>query len=240
MRNVYIVAFITLLALVPACSDTNTARVTIVIGDLATAKAEAPSVIDRFLMLFSTRAEAVAAPPWPSTHLDSDIDITLTIEAPDIDTITAHIPTDTASFTTELPAGSARKITVRTVTKSSYSPNADYENYGGLKVIDLSPGDDVTVNITMIPITRVQAAYSTVTAEWDPVTQTGVTGYDMYISDSIDGPYTFVGHTAGAASGFGSFSISLISGPTYYIKIVVTSTNGDGLPSDPFPFVYVS
>ncbi|TAL38504.1 MAG: hypothetical protein EPN93_04650 [Spirochaetes bacterium] len=240
MRNAYIAALITLLALVPACSDTNTARVTIVIGDLATAKAETPSIIDRFLMLFGTRAEAVSAPPWPSTHLDSDIDITLTIEAPDIETITAHIPTDTSTFTTELPAGAARKLTVVSMTKSSYSTNPDYENFGGMSVIDLSPGDDVTVHITMIPITRIQAAYGIVTAEWDAVTQTGVTGYDMYISTSIDGPYTFVGHTAGAISTFGSFPVSLINGTTYYVRIVVTSTNGDGLPSEPFAFVYVS
>jgi hypothetical protein len=237
MKTRWMLIILVIAAIAAGCSDTNTARVTIVIGDQDIAKAEAPSLIDRFLGLFSTKAEAYTG--WPGTHDTTNVDLKLTIQASDLDPIEVFLPTDTSTYSTELQPGSQRTFTLTCQTKSSNDPPS-YLNYVGSTTIDLAPGDDVSVVVYMIPVTSITDAYlsSGIELLWDNVSGTGVTGYNIYRSTSYDGPYAMVGNAEGVSTSNYIDNFSPVMDTTYYYRVSVTSIHGEGQLSTPYARLY--
>ncbi|TAL38505.1 MAG: hypothetical protein EPN93_04655 [Spirochaetes bacterium] len=231
MKYRWMLCILVMTTLALGCSSSDMARVTIVIGDYTTAKAEAPSIIDRVLMLFGTRAEAMST-NWPDAHGD----ILLKIEGDGLETIETLFPAGTDSFSTEVPAGTQRRITVKsTITGTGYL------NYGGSETIDLNPGDDVTLPIRMIPIVEIFATSGgmNILLNWDNANTLSlgafVSGYNLYRSDSPEGGYSFLGYFPNSTNAQTSTSNTppLILPVSYYYRVTVVSSEGEGLPSEP-------
>jgi len=224
-------------ALAIGCSDSNMARVTIVIGDHSIAKAEAPSLIDRVLSLFSTRVEAAM---WPSAHGA----LTLIISTGGAQILSAPIPTGATSFSAEVPAGNNLELTVISIADDGYG--GLYTNYGASATIDLAPGDDTTVVLTMLQMTKIiyiDGNYgSSVELSWDSAENQGsatIEGYNIYRSTDLNGTYSLVGSKEGQYNTTHSDYLDLVNGSAYFYKISIQTTIGEGIPCDPSGTIYV-
>jgi len=122
-----------------SCSYENTATVTI---DTGIRKQAQLSLIDKVIAWFSL-SKAVQADPVPGQLQQQINQITLTVYAPDMQTITENIPLDTGKITLEVPAGSQRTFEV-------VGYNSDnMREYGGIATVDLQPGQNVNLDIQM-------------------------------------------------------------------------------------------
>ncbi|NMB64635.1 MAG: hypothetical protein GYA16_07170, partial [Spirochaetes bacterium] len=126
-----------LVAALFACSYENTATVTIDTGIRQQAQL---SLFDRVLAFFSL-AQPLQADPVPGTVYVYSIIVNVT--ANDMETITRDVPLDTGKITLEVPAGSQRTFEV-----VGYDDGGN-RYYGGITTVDLSPGQQVNLNIEM-------------------------------------------------------------------------------------------
>ncbi len=169
------------LCVVTACSYENTATVTIDTGIRQQAQL---NWFDRVLALLSF-SQPLQADPVPG-NLPSPVNmITLSVSASDMVTITTDIPLETGKITLEVPAGSQRTFEV--VGYDVYG----YRYYGGITTVDLSPGQEVNLNIEMGELNNkfnycyynTESKYMEV-QNYDIVDPTqGVVAFKVYVSD---------------------------------------------------------
>jgi hypothetical protein len=139
MKRVIVCIALATLCFAAGCSYENTATVTIDTGIRQQAQF---SWFDRVLAFFSL-SQPLQADPVPGNLPYSIYSITVTITAGDMETISQSIPMDTGKITLEVPAGSQRTFEV----VGYDSDNMRY--YGGITTVDLSPGQQVNLNIEM-------------------------------------------------------------------------------------------
>ncbi|MGB4269348.1 MAG: hypothetical protein WBK20_09220 [Spirochaetota bacterium] len=126
-----------LFAALISCSYENTATVTIDTGIRQQAQL---SIWDTILAWITFSKPAKADPVPGQLGIES---VLVKVSASDMQTIEQDIPLNTGKITLEVPAGSQRTFEV--VAKDD-----DYRRiYGGITTVDLSPGQQVTLNIEM-------------------------------------------------------------------------------------------
>jgi hypothetical protein len=136
-RHIILTIVIMVIATIVSCSYENTATVTIDTGIRQQAQL---SWFDRVLAFFSL-SQPLQADPIPGTlYIYS---IIVNVSAGDLETITREVPMDTGKITLEVPAGSQRTFEVVGYDESGS------RYYGGITTVDLSPGQQVNLNIEM-------------------------------------------------------------------------------------------
>ncbi|MEW6525833.1 MAG: hypothetical protein AB1444_04100 [Spirochaetota bacterium] len=137
-RHTVLIIAIMVIATIVSCSYENTATVTIDTGIRQQAHL---NWFGRVLALLSF-SQPLQADPVPGLPY-SITQIKLFIKASDMETIEESIPLDTGKITLEVPAGSQRTFEVVGYDESGY------RYYGGITTVDLSPGQEVNLNIEM-------------------------------------------------------------------------------------------
>jgi len=216
---------LTCLTFFTGCFSGDTAMVTIHIEGRNTATTEHPvkakSLIDRFLMLFSSPAYA-----WSYTPDTLLIQIT-GME----DVYFESFPLDTNTFSYEVSAGVPVTITVITENYDSG------KNWIARTTVNLTPGQEADVVMKMIPVTALTEVYNN--GEYMSVGFENVSpyalGYRLYRSNSREGTYTFVAnHILGnCEEECWIYDYSTSPSDTYFYKVTVIGEYGEGLPTDP-------
>jgi uncharacterized protein YheU (UPF0270 family) len=111
--------------------------------------------------------------------------IHLSVTADDIDTINEDIPLDTLELTLDITSGTARTFTVTLDTDSDTI-------YSGSTTVDLDPGANITVNITVVAVDitaaptglSATAGIVEVSLSWDSTTD--ATSYNIYWNETGD------------------------------------------------------
>ncbi len=219
------------IAQMPGCSHDDTAIVTINLEQInSTARLNrSTNLFSKLYGLFVSNAYAYS--PGPSVAWASGRDtLSIIVTGDDIGTISMSVPPTQTSFKVEVPAGMQRKITVLTAN----STDANYKgiNWGGHAVVDLSPGDETNITITMLPMTKINVIDkpypATLAPNWNMVSGISVVkGYKLYRSTAAEGPYSLVATIATTTTYYYENS-SLTSGVRYYYKVSVYTTNAEG------------
>ncbi len=205
------------------CSHDDTALVTIHIERRIDAiHSYSNSVFDSIFTLFFPNAYATT---WGwSLAYDS---VALTVTGEGMADINAAIPPGSTTFTTEVPSGTNRKITV-------IAYNGTVRNAGKSVITDLGSGEEVTIQMKLLPITIVTSLSSSTGTMYVSFESVEIaTGYNIYRSDTADGPYTKVGTKAQVASEFITFDDTpIIDGKMYYYKVSMYNNDGEGEQSN--------
>ncbi|MBP7585654.1 MAG: fibronectin type III domain-containing protein, partial [Spirochaetes bacterium] len=139
---------------------------------------------------------------------------------------------------------SARKIAVYGYTTvSSFG-----KNWGGYAELNLNPGDEVDVQIDMLPIMKIDSINSRQVSnylqiQWYQVQSGtyGITGYKIYRSDFPEGPYFTVGTASGASAyQFNDNSIIFDQNTYYYYKVSAYTGTTEGELSEYYGVFYLS
>lgn len=228
---VIILFLVSAVILSSGCYNDNEARVTIHLerNDLAFQKNRIQKgFIDRVLAFFSTPAEAVSVDPWTDVHGD----LTLVISSSEFETKIFSLTADTTVFTAIIPAVSGVNFTIT-------SEYLGIKNWGGHKTLDISPGEQDLV-LKMIPMTYFYDSGAGNWMIWNPISpvQSNSDSYIIYRSDSPDGPFTELVKISNIATGYYEDTFNLIMDNTYYYKIAVSGSDGDGVLSDPRTILY--
>ena len=227
-------AFILVCAGFTGCAGGDMATVTISVSHPGFVKTHTPSFFDRMLafLSFSTRVEA-GPPP-----VDFSVDyLTITVSAPDFETITRDIPLDTGQLTLEVPAGNNRTFTL--VAFNDHGDGYITRDYGGIVTTDLSPGANVTLPIQMGPLPYPPGTLNMLNVEgytppyymeigWESVSDAA--GYYIYCRVGETGPFVKVGRVNGQSN---TTYRHYITNPTiwHYFKISSFNENGEGEPT---------
>jgi len=142
-RIAKLIVIVIVLAMV-GCSYENSATVTI---DTGIRKQAQLSLIDKVIAWFSL-SKAVQADPVPGQLQQQINKITLTVYASDMQAITQTIPLETGKITLEVPAGSQRTFEIVAGQQAVGAPSLT-RYYGGIATVDLSPGQNVNLDIEM-------------------------------------------------------------------------------------------
>jgi hypothetical protein len=159
-RNTII--FITLLSIITmlSCSYENTATVTI---DTGIRKQAQLSLFDKVLAFFSLAQPLKADPPPQNYNFDA---LELNVTASDMSTITRRYAIEElynnyGKITLEVPAGNQRLFTV--IAGNSEGEEIYNRIYGGIATVDLSPGQNVNLDIEMGELFIIPEGYVTYT-----------------------------------------------------------------------------
>lgn len=190
-------------------------------------------LIDRFLLLFSGKAYAV----WANVRTG----LILTVSGNDMDTIVTNIPNGSSSYTLRVPSGTGRKFLIKSTDNAiAYSPVP--HPWAGQSIVDLSPGSETSLVVSMMPATRITYAGNNGNGDlginWDsiaPYNYTGFLEYRIYKSYSIDGPYAYFDKSTPIASN-NIVHLGLPLETAYYKIVVVDQSKGEGVYSDPFKY----
>ncbi len=215
------------------CAGGEMATVTIDVGHPGFAKAHTPSVFDRMLafLSFSTRVEAEPPP------VDFSVDyLSITVSAPDFETITRDIPLDTGQLTLEVPAGNNRTFTL--VAFNDHGDGYITRDYGGIVTTNLQGGATITLPITMGSLPpqvtwpgMLNAGTFGVSVDWNE--SAGAEGYYVYRSEMVDGPYELIVHVPGFSNtDYLDEDVNIDGEHTYYYKVCGYNGNGIGTLSD--------
>lgn len=216
--------------------DKNEARVTIHLerNDLAAMGIQPQPekhFIDRVLEFFSTPAYAVDPADWLDNHSESGCTVTLYVSSPSHEDQEYIIPYDANEYTIIVPSSINTTFTI----VSKYSGQ---NNWGGKKTLNLGPGEQ-DITIKMIPMTYFSYLQGS-TMYWTEFNLTPVpanaSSYNIYRSDSINGTYSLI--TTLSISTISFTDPSIISGNTYYYKISVSGSDGEGVLSVAYPVTY--
>lgn len=138
-RHTLLILVTILIAALVSCSYENTATVTIDTGIRQQAQL---NWFDRVLAFLSL-SQPLQADPVPGQL--GIYYILINVSANDIATITREIPIETGTITLEVPAGNQRTFEV-----VAYNNGENLNRlYGGISKVDLSPGQNVNLNIQM-------------------------------------------------------------------------------------------
>ncbi|MCL2155695.1 MAG: chitobiase/beta-hexosaminidase C-terminal domain-containing protein [Leptospirales bacterium] len=195
-------------------------------GNNIAANAQQKHIIDRILEFFSK--PAYAAWNYPCNRL------TLTISGRNIqeqffDTGNISSGITDYTFTASVPSGN--DVTFEVL---SYNTNSNKPNWGGGKIVTLTPGKQ-RIEITMIPITEIISAEqwigtgNSVTIKFDNITST-CKGYNIYRSTEENSNYGLIGYKENT-SGYdltNSYEdkANLDINRTYYYKVSVIGNSG--------------
>jgi hypothetical protein len=207
--------------------DERDARVTINLqrNDLAeNGIRQGKHLIDRILEFFSSPLEASFG--WDDTHGP----LTLTVSGSNIDTLIFSIPQTAESYTLTVPAVN----NVNFVIYSTTTLNAVPKNWGGQITTSLSPGEQ-NLAIKMIPMTKVSTAgFGNMTVSWEPISAgiPNASSYRVYKSDSIDGTFTLLIEIFNIGTTSYIDPAALV-GVSYYYRVSVNGSDGEGVMCDP-------
>jgi hypothetical protein len=185
--------------------------------------------MDRILEFFST--PAYAAPSWDGTHGD----LTLIVSSPNLSgDLTFFMPPGATVYTVTIPAVDQVTLTVVSETES-----LGYKNWGGHTTLNLVPGSKVNLTLAMIPMT----------ASWSPSATSGSISFWLYSIDTLNsynalsffiyrstspqGPYERIATGINLSTMFYTDTYALVPGTTYYYRISVNSSDGEGVMCDP-------
>jgi hypothetical protein len=223
---VLVLLFVTL-CVFSGCFSGDTALVTIHIEGRNTAAAEhivkPKSLIDRFLMLFSSPAYA-----WSYTPDSLTITVTGSGMEP-IEYTPENFSDESAEFTFEIPAGPQRLFTIITANGDSGI------NWGAQATVTLTAGQETYLIFKMIPITQIfagsEGTYNFITI--DTVDASNASEYRIYRSTSANGPYSLTGIEP-VDTGYPSSTYYDSSYPpgTYYYRVSIYGSNGEGIMSE--------
>lgn len=208
---------------ITGCSHDDTAIVTINIErQIDNRNSYSKSVWDSIFDYFFTSAYATS---WGwSLSYDS---VELTVKGDGMSDISAAIPPGSTTFSTEIPSGTDREITV-----IAYSGTV--RNAGKTVVTNLGSGEEVTIQMKLLPITTI-TTLTPGTGEMF-VTFNSVeiaTGYNIYRSDTVDGPYAKVGSRINGSGPTLSFTdMPVTNGKAYYYKVSIYNGDGEGVQSN--------
>ena len=243
MQKRSIIILLIMLMLAPVftltCSRDDTAIVRIQLKNVPQSTAHtANSIFERVFRWFVREAWAMSS--WVTIPESLKVIIT----APDLEDISFEIPPSETSLTLELPSGSARKIAVYGYTTvSSFG-----KNWGGYAELNLNPGDDVDVQIDMLPVMKIDSTNSYqlstyIQLQWFQVQSGtyGIIGYNIYRSDFPEGPYFAVGSASGvSAYRFNDNSITFAENTYYYYKVSAYTDTTEGEFSEYCAVLYLS
>jgi hypothetical protein len=207
--------------------DEKDARVTINLqrNDLAeNVIKQEKHLIDRILEFFSSPLEASSG--WDGTHGP----LTLTVSGPNIETMIFSIPQTAVSYTITVPA-------VNNITFFIYSTttlNAVPKNWGGQVTTSLSPGEQ-SLAIRMIPMTKVSTSgFGMMSVSWEPISAgiPNASSYIVYKSDTVDGTYSKQTEIFNISTTSYIDPAALV-GVTYYYRVSVNGSDGEGVLCDP-------
>lgn len=226
-------AFILVFAGFAGCTGGDMATVTINVGHPGFAKTHTPSFFDRMLsfLSFGARAEAGPAP------LDFSIDLmTISVSAPDFETITRDIPLETGQLTLDVPAGNNRYFTL--VAFNDHGDGYITRDYGGIVTTNLQGGSSVILTISMENLPpqvtwpgMLGAGMFGVSVDWNE--SAGAEGYYVYRSEIVDGPYEMIAHVPGFSNtDYFDEDVNVDGTHTYYYKVCGYNSNGIGTLSD--------
>lgn len=169
--------------------------------------------IEKLFLLWVQNAYAMA---WPSSYDE----LALTVSGPGMDTIVAAIPPAESTYTLEVPAGSERLFRV-IATNTTIAP---YKNWGGHTISTLNPNEDVSLNISMIPMTKINSAGGStqLTVVWESTSY--AVSYNLYKALNPDGPYTMIQNTLNTF--YDDFDV--VFGTTYFYRVSVITAAGEG------------
>lgn len=187
------------------------------------------SIVSRIFRWFVT--EAWAASPLPNTVLK------VILTAPDLTDVSFDIPADQREVSLEIPSGPARRITVHGYYDNG---NVVVKNWGGHVELDLNPGDEIDVQINMLPVVTMWSVISEMDSmyvEWGMVAEQeglyGILGYHIYRSVSGPvGPFNIVGTETGITASI-HYDYSVEEGKTYCYAVSVFTNTLEGELSDP-------
>jgi hypothetical protein len=229
--------FIVTLMIFSSCANDDQATVTInlIRNDMAFNNKEIKkeySIIDKFISFIFMTSDVHAK--WSADHTAAFSTLSLKITGDDMSDITAQLPEGAASYTFQVPAGANRKfILINTTTQNSVP-----KNWGGSVIVNLAPGDSVNLIINMIPMTVITSlAPSTggnMSVSWDIAASSSwpasVISARIYRSDKPEGPYFILQTVAFTSSPYPHSGLT--PGKTYYYKVSIISTYGEGVLSD--------
>jgi hypothetical protein len=205
------------------CSHEDTTLVTIQIERQIDARnSYKKSILDSIFDFFFTSAYAVS---WGwSLSYDS---VELTVKGDGMSDITATIPTGSSTFTTEVPSGTDREITV-----IAYSGTV--RNAGKTVVANLGSGEEVTIQMKLLPITTITTLTPGTGEMFVSFNSVEIaTGYNIYRSDTVDGPYAKVGSRINGSGPTLSFTdMPVTNGKAYYYKVSIYNGDGEGVQSN--------
>lgn len=188
------------------------------------------SLIDRLFGFFMPAA--YAGSPW---MLPPQI-VQVVISAPDLSDIVFDLPPTESSFVLEVPAGPARRITVYGI-ETTYGFGKEW---GGHAEVDLNPGDERDVQINMLPMVKFNSinedgpifmSWNALQSDYNGLVQ----GYNIYRSESPDDNYVNIESIPGLQAS-GTSDANFTQCTTYYYKINVSSTLGEGELSDYYQY----
>lgn len=190
-------------------------------------------MIDRVLEFFSTRAEAVTAQLW------SDVkgDMSLVVSSSSFQDKTYTIPAAATTYSVIVPA-------VSNVTFTLIAVDGGKKNWGGHTTVSLVPGE-VELFIKMIPMVaffyqegNILHFYNFYNGDGTPPpTPNNVDGFYIYRAVDIDGQYERIAILPETDSTF-TDSDPLEIGSTYYYKISVFGSDGEGVLSESISVLY--
>lgn len=213
------------------CYDDSQARVTIHLerNDLAVNRLHNDKkIIDLIMEFFSKRAEASLPPPWSNTQGS----LNLVITSPAFDKKTFSIPIGVTTYSTIIPA--ANDVTFEVISTVS-----SIKNWGGHTTVSVRPGEQ-NVTIKMIPMTYFHEYYCCNTISWVPTTPApaNADSYVIYRSLNSNGPYSILKTIPNITTGTDIDTFNMEMDTTYYYKIAVSGSDGEGLLSDPVSVLY--
>jgi hypothetical protein len=215
-----LIVFISMFS-VTGCYNDNEARVTIHIvrNDLVGQKpVQKKWFIDRILEFFSTAAYG----KWYDNHTDP---LTLTISSNSFEDKVYTIPAGATTFSTIIPTGNniTFKITHYYISQSQM-------NWGGIITTDISPGEqDITIKMIPIIIILYHNCCNYVGWMWDSTPPANATGYYIYRIAMV----TPIGE-----SSYTDNDVTLVMDTTYYYKVSIYGSDGEGVLSDPVAVLY--
>ena len=206
-----------------ACNQENMSKVTINFGEIPLAKAEQqPGFLERLYAFFLPSAHA----EWAANYNL----INLTITGDGMEDISVNVPPGSTSITVEVPMGEGRLFTI-------FAYQGAAKNWGG-HVLANTNDSEVSVSMNVYPIVTGLYVYDNDGApgvEWNRVL--GVSGYHIYRSTSILGPYTLVHDYVGDGEGepvpLHWRNNTYPGRGTYYYYVSVYYSKVEGEPCDP-------
>ena len=213
--------------------DKNEARVTIHLerNDLAAMGIQTKKhFIDRVLEFFSTRAEAIISYEWTDTNRTVSCSVTLHVTSPSFEEITYPIAYNATEFTIIIPSSKNTTLTII----SSITGN---KNWGGHQTLDLGPGDQ-DISIKMIPMTRMTGNDGSppavnIAIDYFDIKPSNASAINIYRSNNINGPYNKIGTITSITNQILYYdNNNIVSGATYYYKVSVSGSDGEGVLSD--------
>lgn len=221
-RALYAVLCLALcLSLNTACNQDQMSKVTINFGEIPLARAEKqPGFIDKLYEFFLPSAHAA----WTVNYNS----INLTISGDDMDTITAVVPPNSVSFTIEVPMGKTRLFNL-------FAYDGSVKKWGGHVLADTNKSE-VSLSMNVFPIVtnlNTSVVENWVDLEWDRVA--GAMGYKIYRASNQLGPFVHVASIDDPGEGpyVNLDNYDPPSPGTYYFRVGVYYTQGEGEPCDP-------